>query len=190
MTAQELNTNNLSNTNPAIRHDDHPIRIYVACLAAYNNGILHGAWIDAKQDADDLQWAIWDMLKASPIEGAEEWAIHDYEGFESAPVSEYTGMEEIAALAAFIAEHGTLGGKLIEHFGGDLDEAQNAIEDSYAGEYASLADFARELTEEQGGIPDHLAFYIDYEAMARDMAINDVFTVETGFEQVHVFWSR
>ena len=24
-------------------------RIYVACLAAYNNGILHGAWIDAAQ---------------------------------------------------------------------------------------------------------------------------------------------
>ena len=22
-------------------------RIYVACLAAYNNGILHGAWIEA-----------------------------------------------------------------------------------------------------------------------------------------------
>lgn len=30
------------------------IRIYVACLAAYNNGILHGAWIDADQDVDDM----------------------------------------------------------------------------------------------------------------------------------------
>ena len=27
-------------------------RIYVACLAAYNNGYLHGVWIDADQDAD------------------------------------------------------------------------------------------------------------------------------------------
>lgn len=25
-------------------------RIYVACLAAYNNGSLHGRWIDADQD--------------------------------------------------------------------------------------------------------------------------------------------
>ena len=25
-------------------------RIYVACLAAYNNGHLHGAWIDAAQE--------------------------------------------------------------------------------------------------------------------------------------------
>ena len=28
-------------------------KIYVACLASYNAGILHGRWIDADQDADD-----------------------------------------------------------------------------------------------------------------------------------------
>jgi Antirestriction protein (ArdA) len=28
-------------------------RIYVACLAAYNNGRLHGEWIDADQPADE-----------------------------------------------------------------------------------------------------------------------------------------
>ncbi|MDT9165744.1 antirestriction protein ArdA, partial [Escherichia coli] len=60
----------------------NPPRIYVACLAAYNNGILHGAWIDAAREP----WAIYDdirrMLRASPITDAEEWAIHDYEGFE------------------------------------------------------------------------------------------------------------
>ncbi len=37
---------NLSDSNP---------RIYVACLAAYNNGYLHGAWIDADQDADEIR---------------------------------------------------------------------------------------------------------------------------------------
>ncbi|WP_426033321.1 antirestriction protein ArdA, partial [Caulobacter sp. DWP3-1-3b2] len=26
-------------------------RIYVACLAAYNNGWLHGVWIDVEDDA-------------------------------------------------------------------------------------------------------------------------------------------
>ena len=34
------------------------------------------------------------------------------------------------------------------------------------------------------------SYYIDYELMARDMEITDVFVIETGFEQVHVFWSR
>ena len=190
MIAQQLDTEKQSTANPAIRHDDSPIRIYVACLAAYNNGILHGAWINADQDEDAINWAIWDMLKVSPIEGAEEWAIHDYEGFEGANISEYEGIASVAEKAAFIGEHGMLGGAVLAHFCDDLDEARRALEDQYAGEYASLADFARELTEEQGGIPDHLAFYIDYEAMARDMEINDVFTVESGFDQVQVFWNR
>ncbi len=51
-------------------------RIYVACLAAYNNGHLHGRWIDAAQDAEDIQSEISEMLSASPIPNAEEWAIH------------------------------------------------------------------------------------------------------------------
>ena len=33
--------------------------------------------------------------------------------------------------------------------------------------------------------------YIDYRAMARDMEYGgDLFTLETSFEQVHVFWNR
>lgn len=163
------------------------IRIYVACLAAYNNGILHGCWINADQDVDGIWSGINAMLKASPIEGAEEYAIHDYEGFEGAPVSEYSSIESVAELAAFIAEHGEVGGKLVEYFG-DLDAAREAIEDHYAGEYKSLADFAQELTEQSTEIPVSLQSYIDWERMARDLAINDVLTIETGFECVHIFW--
>ena len=29
--------------------------IYVACLAAYNNGCLHGAWIDAAQEPEEIE---------------------------------------------------------------------------------------------------------------------------------------
>ena len=188
MIIQEHNTKPTATITPTTKEDHDPIRIYVACLAAYNNGILHGAWINAEQDTDALQWAIWDMLKTSPIEGAEEWAIHDYEGFEGALISEYTGMEEIAALAVFISEHGRIGGELIAHYG-TLDDARTAIEDHYAGEYLSLADFAQEVTEQQSNIPDHLASYIDYERMGRDLAISDVTAIETGFEQIHIFWA-
>ncbi|VXC98207.1 Antirestriction protein [Oceanicaulis sp. 350] len=166
------------------------IRIYVACLAAYNNGRLHGHWIDAVQDADDIRSEISDMLAASPIPQAEEWAIHDHEGFEGASISEYQGLESVAELAAFIAEHGALGGKLIDQFGGDLDEARTAIEDHFAGEYASLAEFAQELTEQSTTIPKCLDFYIDYERMGRDMALCDVFAVETAFNELHIFWSH
>lgn len=165
------------------------IRIYVACLAAYNNGILHGAWIDADQEASAINEGIQSMLRVSPIADAEEWAIHDFEGFEGAEVSEYTGIEEVAEMAAFIAEHGEIGGKLVAHYG-DLDDARKAIEDAYAGEYRSLADFAEELTHSTGDVPDHLQYYIDYDRMARDLEVSDVFSIETGFEEVHVFWNH
>lgn len=33
----------------------HTPRIYVACLASYNNGRMHGEWIDATADADEMQ---------------------------------------------------------------------------------------------------------------------------------------
>jgi len=165
------------------------IRIYVACLAAYNNGILHGCWINAEQDAFAIYDDVLAMLATSPMEDAEEWAIHDYEGFEGVSLSEYEGFEQVAQLAAFIAEHGEIGGQLVNHLG-DLDEAKKAIEDAYAGEYRSLAEFAEELTEQGAPIPDNLRHYIDYEAMARDIEINDVFTIDTGFEQIHVFWSH
>lgn len=164
------------------------LRIYVACLAAYNNGQLHGGWIDACQDADEIRWVIHDILKLSPVENAEEYAIHDYEGFEAISLSEYEDIDHVAALAAFIDEHGGLGAKLYEYYG-DIKEAEDALSDRYNGEYRSLSDFAEELTEGTTEIPDNLRHYIDYEAMARDLEISDVITFETGFESVHVFWS-
>ncbi|MBI1278441.1 MAG: antirestriction protein ArdA [Anaerolineaceae bacterium] len=140
-------------------------RIYVACLASYNNGILHGAWIDADQDAESIFADVQTMLAASPMSDAEEWAIHDYEGFYGCSLSESEGFEQVSKLAMFLAEQGRLGAELVSHFGGSLDEARQALEENYCGEYTSLADFAEELTAETVIIPIQLVYYIDYKAM-------------------------
>ena len=167
------------------------IRIYVADLAAYNNGKLHGVWIDATQALDDIQEQINELLANSPEDDAEECAIHDYEGFAGYSVSEYEGIESAHEVACFIEEHGEIAGDLLSHFGDSIDDAQKAIEDNYCGCYASLADYAEELTEETTQIPEHLAFYIDYEKMGRDMELGgDVFTIETGYQEVHIFWNH
>jgi antirestriction protein len=166
------------------------IRIYVADLAAYNAGHLHGVWIDATLDMDDIQAQVDAMLEASPVEGAEEYAIHDFEGFDGYRLGEYEGLQSAHEIACFIEEHPDFGGALLAHFN-DLEEACQTAEESYCGCFASLADYAQELTEQTTSIPQHLAHYIDYQAMARDMEYGgDVFTLETGFEQVHVFWNR
>lgn len=164
------------------------IRIYVACLAAYNDGILHGVWIDAVQQANDIWEEISKMLAASPIPNAEEWAIHDYEGFQGLRLSEYEGLEAVAEKAAFIDVHGKLGAEIATYYGGDIDDARKALREHYVGVYKSLSNFAEELTADTVEVPESLKHYIDYEAMGQDLAINDVIAIELGFEEVHIFW--
>ena len=166
--------------------------IYVACLAAYNNGKLHGVWIDAlNNDPDEIMGQIQAMLKASPELDAEEWALHDYEGFEGIRLSEWEGLEQVHMLAQFVDGYGPLGAKLLEHCDNEIHIARAVMSDGYAGCYANLADFAQELTEDTTKIPENLRYYIDYEYMGRDMEMSgDIFTIETAHDEVHVFWSR
>ncbi len=163
-------------------------RIYVACLAAYNSGYLHGAWIDAAQEP----WAIYDavrvMLAASPIAGAEEWAIHDYEGFGGIRIEEYASFDRVSELASFLAEQGAIGAAVLDYYSGDLGEAREALADRYLGQHSSLAEYVQEVTEGTTAIPQPLRYYIDYAAMARDAELNgELFAVSTEWNAVHVF---
>ncbi len=131
------------------------------------------------------------MLADSPEGFAEEYAIHDYEGFDGYGLGEYEGIETAHEIACFIDENPELGGELLSYCDGDLEDARKAIEDNYCGCYKSLADYAEELTEETTQIPESLAYYIDYERMGRDMELSgDVYTIETGYEEIHIFWNH
>ena len=176
--------------DPDIFKDPDPIRIYVACLAAYNNGHLHGEWIKVTDEATIWQ-AVQDMLAASPIEqDAEEWAIHDYEGFAGAEVGEYCSFANVVELAEYITERGELGAQVLNYYGGNIEDAKARFEE-YAGEYDSLADYAEELTEQSGeAIPERLAPYIDYKAMAHDYEQSGDFLTFEVSGSVHIFWAH
>lgn len=165
------------------------IRIYVADLAAYNNGFLHGVWINVTQEIDDIHEQIREMLKASPIEEeAEEYAIHDYEGFDGYSVSEFSGIEKLHEVASFIEEYPEIGSDVLANFNDDIDESRKALEESYNGCHESVAYFAQQLTENTSEIPKHLECYIDYDCMRPDMEMSgDIFTIETAHDEVHVF---
>lgn len=42
------------------------LRVYVACLASYNNGVLYGEWIDVSDDVEEMQEEINEILRRSP----------------------------------------------------------------------------------------------------------------------------
>lgn len=162
--------------------------LYIADLAAYNSGHLHGIWIKACDDPSDIKAAIKTMLSKSPANDAEEYAIHDYEGFEGYRISEYEGIQAAHEIACFIEQHGEMGAALLNDYYDDIEAAQDCIDSQYYGCYASLADYAQELTEDTSTVPKHLEHYIDYERMGRDMDMcGDIFTITTAHNEVHIF---
>jgi len=161
-------------------------RVYVACLASYNAGELHGEWIDAT-DADEMHEAIAEMLKESPTPSAEEWAIHDYEGFGPIKIGEYEAIEDVAELAALIEEHGEAYAAYADNVG--VDHATEAgFQEAYSGEWDSEKAYAENLFDELYAydVPEHLRRYIDYEAFARDLFMGDCYSIESD-SGVYVF---
>ncbi|WP_030007983.1 antirestriction protein ArdA [Picosynechococcus sp. NKBG042902] len=172
-------------------------RIYVACLTAYNNGFLHGTWIDADQDADDIQEAVEEMLKTSPAwklgDICEEWAIHDYEGFEDIRLSEWEDFETVSALAQAIANHGPAFAAFYSNNQyGDVASTVEAFEDAYQGIYEDKEDFVYSQLEDLGTLDawekaGMMTCYINFKAIARDWFICDYFSEPTSKGQVYVF---
>jgi antirestriction protein len=166
-------------------------RIYVACLAAYNNGILHGEWIDAGQSADEIHEAVQRMLAASPEPGAEEWAIHDYEGFAPLRLSEWESFERVAAITAGIAEHGAAFTAWLS-YDEDCDPIDSeAFEDAYRGEWESLRAYAEDYAESTGlydAAEKSGSAYVtvDIDLLTRDLSI-ELYTVLSDRYTVYVF---
>lgn len=167
-------------------------RIYVACLAAYNNGHLHGQWIDATSDQTEMSEAVQAMLTKSPVADAEEYAIHDMEGLPPS-FGEYVGLDTVAAYVSLLEDFDYLDEDVIaavyDNFR-NLEETRSALEDNFVGIYSSFQDYADEAANEWLASLDikddnPLMRYFDYEAFARDLAF-DMMTVETA-EGVAIF---
>jgi antirestriction protein len=162
-------------------------RIYVASLSDYNAGILHGEWLDANQEPDELEAAVDDMLARSTTHGAEEFAVHDYEGFGAYTVGEYESLDWLSRIARGIAEHGAAFAAWAQECGRD-DERLARFEDAFLGEWQNVAAYTDELLSDLGyaevleqAVPEWLQPYVslDIEGLARDMELSgDLHTFE------------
>lgn len=178
------------------------LAIYAASLSDYNNGILHGTWVEADENVERMQGEIASMLEASPTtkrygDIAEEWAIHDHEGFEPYPLQEYSGLDTVATLAEGIIEHGQAFAAWAAWRGEVSPEVLRSFEDAYLGEWDSLEHYAEEILDDFGldetldqHIPESLRPYVKVEAagFARDLELGgDVSTWEAPGGRVWVF---
>lgn len=194
-----MNHEQTPSTSPEYEHDpDTTPAIYVASLADYVSGRLHGAWIDATIGADAIHQEIQTMLARSKELAPEEWAIHDYENFGTLRLSEYESIERVAAIAEHIKEKGPAFAAWLDYTGLDQED-WHYFDDAYLGEYDSLDAYAEQVIDDLGyerilddALPETIRAYvkINVRAMARDLeASGDVFTVESE-SGVYVFSSR
>jgi antirestriction protein len=166
-------------------------RIYVACLAAYNNGRLHGEWIDADQTADELHGAVQRMLAASPEQCAEEWAIHAYEGFGKLRLSGWESFERVSAIAAGITEHGDAFSAWLSYDDSQDVTDMRAFEDAYRGEWDSLRAYAESFADDIGlyeAAEKSGSQYVvvDIDRLTHDLDI-ELYTVTSHSHTVYVF---
>jgi antirestriction protein len=156
----------------------HP-RVWIGSLANYNAGRLHGDWVDAAVEEDELVDAVQRILATSKEQDAEEWGIFDYDEFGTFRVNEYDDLGMVSAVARGIAEHGAAFAAWAELHDGEASMLDQ-FEDAYLGEYDSIEDWARTVLDETGleetlskGLPASLVAYvrIDYEAWARDAVL-------------------
>jgi antirestriction protein len=126
------------------------------------------------------------------VPSAEEWAIHDYEGFAGIKLSESESFDNVAALAELIEEHGE---ELIEAASdyestSDVDELRSIIEDRYRGTYDSREAFAQEMIEECYDLkdtPDIIKHHIDWDGIAHDLECGGDYSFIRKGGEVYVF---
>ncbi len=159
-------------------------RIWAGSLVDYNNGILHGDWIDVAGDEAEVTQQVQAMLAASPTaratgEPAEEWGIFDYENFGALPVHEYTPLATVAEWAAAIRQYGKPYAAWVA-----LDHARRSpaeFQEAYLGDYDSTEAYADSLVADLGveqeldeALPDWLRPYVsvDIAGLARDLQLS------------------
>ncbi len=181
-------------TSPEQQSEVQP-RIYVACLSSYNNGILHGEWINANQDVGGLWSDIAQMLAASPTPGAEEWAIHDSEDFYGLRLNEYENVQTVSRIAKGITEHGEAFALLAGYASlDDLDFLEAAMRSSYLGVWDSMDEFVEHVVDDMAietyidNAPESYRQYlnIDKDKLSHDLEAG-LTILEGSDRRIHVF---
>ncbi len=159
--------------------EDQP-QIFIVCLAAYAKGILFGAWLDATQAVADIQEQIKQLLAKSPHRGTGKFAIQDYMGFGSWRIDESACIEDIQQKAVFILEQGLIAAELIAFYDGNLEQAKEASEKYYEGQYWDKLDYATCLFNKLHlpKIPEKLQNCIDYKQFQRNIFSGEYFCLD------------
>ena len=193
-------TEHLATTKPAgIAAGLPAVGAYFACLAAYNNGRLHGAWLDLEKahTAEEIQEAIDWVLATSPEPDAEEWAMHDHAGLPAClSRTEWPSLEALATYAQALeeldhpmAEEDREAYRLYCDDVGQIADL-DTFREAYEGLHDTPEDYCQQLAEELGAIKDDAPWpcsHIDWSAAWRDLECDGYSAEPAQGGGVHIF---
>ena len=129
--------------------------IYIACLASYNDGILHGFWCDLTiaTTAEEIQECIDYVFATSTKPGAEEYAIHDQQ-LLAGPLTgtEWPDLDDIEFYLDVyndLSDDEKIAYRVCCNDSGEILSSES-FQDMFMGVYPRPEDYAEELAEACG----------------------------------------
>ena len=163
------------------------IKVYITDLAAYNEGVLVGEWVELpigeEELKDKVQETLETGLQASRQEDLcccskhEEYFITDYMG--ELEVGQYANVYRLNRQLLEVEEQGEDDTvfKMLMGFYGDLEDVMNIIRDHNYIVFHDVKDeedvvrYYFNMTSRTGDIPDWLVGHIDYKSIYREWEI-------------------
>ena len=150
--------------------------LYCGTYGKYNSGNLSGMWVDLST-FDDYEEFVNFCLAIHADEEDPEIMYQDFENMPDSLYHESMGEKEFNQIAEYCELCDEYSVEAVDDFlewysPEDLD----MMYDSYAGVYDSEEDFAREIVNgcyDLEKMMGDLSYYFDYEALARDLFVND-----------------
>lgn len=153
------------------------IQVWVGDLAEYNNGNLVGEWVKLPMEIDEI-------MEKILVKGNEEWFVADTDSEICLDDMSLNEMNELAEKLESMEEYEkTILMEIINsrHFQ-NIEEAINCLENSDYMMYekcSDMSDIAYEYYEQTGQLQELEkvinSFYINWEAIGRDMEIEGSF---------------
>lgn len=159
------------------------IRIYIADLAAYNDGELKGEWVTLPMDEEELT----EIVHKYSGNGQHDYAIHDFEApFKISEVDSPWKLNKLAEELESVNEKDDVIEAIMENW----VNPEDAIQVLTSGDYRvyrncnTMEDVAYEYIEETGllrYVPDEIKRFFDYAAYGKEMADESTFLEGDGF---------
>jgi len=145
-------------------------KIWLGSVAAYNNGQVHGEWLELPMDVETLAAKV----KTYSDDGRGDYFIADHECDANILIKETSSpfqLNEWAEQFEMLGDHEIDCVNFLIDFGADVYGALKNYDDVTFYDKMTMKEVAQSLVDDGcfGEIPDSIANYIDYAAIARDL---------------------